>query len=205
MMTQNPELDDTQRQTVINLWKKFQKINEAHNRPALYFTFKEYENPEKEEGIEDRFASKLGGHPFWPDDKKNFPYDRRTSLPENASGEEEEELFWTSAMGDLRLLAQFNLSDISSSVTPFHLESLGLPTDGGILQFFVSSDDCWGLYGPNAGYPSPTSYRVKYWSNDIISSTEKCLPTDHFPEMISEEVHKSHKKIIHLRQQICVD
>lgn len=172
---------ESDRKNVLSLWKEFKKLNKHHERPFISYNFKEYKTPQL--ALEDRFSSKLGGHPFWPADQKKFPYLR--SLSSSTKKKHDPSLL----MGDLCLLLQFNLSDITLA----QRKQLHLPQDGGILQFYVAPDVCMGLFPDNddeskAEQPSPFTYRVKYWPKEIVSSTKKgndsslLLPIDAFPD-----------------------
>jgi uncharacterized protein YwqG len=185
---QNFELDDLQKVQVRNLYEKFKKMNSAHNRFALHFHWLPPQKTDDDGPIssysgplpgDDRYGSKLGGLPFWSADTLKYPYKRTSDDPDDENN-----------FGKLLLLAQFNLSEI-----PLHLPEvsdlaetllkLNLPTDGGILQFYVCPGPTYGLYDcQSAGqYQAPDCFRVKYWPKSVVEETTDLLDAKHFPEI----------------------
>lgn len=200
-----PELDDFQKTQIRSLYQKFQTMNESHRRAVLRIHWDEpprltaeeiqaLPNPEPHIELpnDDRWGSKLGGYPFWPEDTVKYPYKRSATVSNGEQAEIDPEDD-ASVMGSLQLLAQFNLQDVANApgVSRNTLEEalfkLKLPTDGGILQFYIKPDFTFGLYpasgGPGGEYQSAQSFRIRYWPREVVDATTKLLSVDHFPQL----------------------
>src|SRR3989338_7302332 len=104
-------IEKFQTEVSVALWKEFQIANPQLRGPTLKFKVGTEAETKKKKLKDDRFASKIGGLPFFPQNEK-----------------------WNKKeMGGLKLFAQINLS---RDVTAAQRTALGLPNDGGLLAFF---------------------------------------------------------------------
>lgn len=151
-------LDDVQKLHLKSLFARFvTSIESSETKLALRFKHDQLlypqETPENKSYNGLRFASKLGGSPFWPQGKAFCPQ------PE----EDYDDFKKANNMGDLRLAVQINLQDVPEE----QRSALNYPQDGGILQFYVSSspDSVYGLYGNAEAGPG---YHIVYWPKSVV-------------------------------------
>ncbi len=106
------------------------ELNEEIGVPTIFI----YPNKRKKVSLT---GSKFGGLPYW-DNSQPYPTDKKGNK--------------------LKLLAQFNLSEVSNACH----SDIGLLPDKGILQFFLLSDDDY-LYGSDLDdYTNDNHFRVIY-------------------------------------------
>lgn len=144
--TAHGPLNQIQRQVATNLWKEFQIANPQLITASLHFTFHNIDSFSSPVDYpqDNRFASKLGGLPFHP---RSYPWNK-------------------TEFGNLRLLAQFNLS---KDLTREQRSVLNFPREGGMLQFFIHPDNNFGLH-EDQEEPGPATYQVRFWENQVLES-----------------------------------